>query len=68
LQAISRPTIAIQWHLDSDASVIPRSVSPERIRQNIDVLDLQLMPEDIACICEPDQPKPHGAHPDTWGV
>ena len=34
--------IVIRWHLDSGLSVIPRSVSPERIRQNIDVFDFEL--------------------------
>ena len=61
--------IVIRWHLDSGLAVIPRSVSPERIRQNIDVLDFRLAPEDIARIGELDSREGRiGAHPDVWGV
>jgi 2,5-diketo-D-gluconate reductase A len=61
--------IVIRWHLDSGLSVIPRSVSPERLRQNIDVFDFQLSPEDMARIGELDSSEGRiGAHPDTWGV
>jgi 2,5-diketo-D-gluconate reductase A len=61
--------IVIRWHLDSGLSVIPRSVSPERIRQNIDVFDFQLSPEDMARIGELDSSEGRiGAHPDIWGV
>ena len=44
--------IVIRWHLDSNLSVIPKSVTPERIRQNFDVSDFQLTPEDVARINE----------------
>jgi diketogulonate reductase-like aldo/keto reductase len=42
--------IVIRWHLDNKLSVIPKSVTPERIRQNFDVFDFQLAPEDVARI------------------
>jgi 2,5-diketo-D-gluconate reductase A len=61
--------IVIRWHLDSGLSVIPRSVSPERLRQNIDVFDFKLTPKDIARINELDDSGGRiGAHPDHWGV
>ena len=34
--------IVIRWHLQLGNVVIPKSVTPERIRQNIDVFDFQL--------------------------
>jgi len=61
--------IIIRWHLDSGLAVIPRSVSPERIRQNIDVFDFQLTPEDIARIDDLDDREGRiGAHPDQFGT
>ncbi len=49
--------------------MIPGLVSPERLRQNIDVFDFQLSPEDMARIGELDSSEGRiGATPDTWGV
>jgi 2,5-diketo-D-gluconate reductase A len=57
--------IVIRWHLDSNLSVIPKSVTPERIRQNFDVFDFQLAPEDVARINELHLDEGRvGAHPD----
>jgi diketogulonate reductase-like aldo/keto reductase len=57
--------IVIRWHLDSNLSVIPKSVTPERIRQNFDVSDFQLTPEDVARINELHLDEGRvGAHPE----
>ena len=61
--------IVIRWHIDSGLGVIPRSVSPERIRQNIDVFDFQMSPDDVARIDRLDSPDGRiGAHPDQFGA
>lgn len=39
--------IVLRWHLQLGAVVIPKSARPERIRQNIDVFDFELDPDDV---------------------
>jgi len=39
--------VIIRWHLDSGLVVIPKSVRPERLRENIDVFDFTLSQEDM---------------------
>jgi diketogulonate reductase-like aldo/keto reductase len=42
--------VVLRWHLDSGRSAIPKSVTPARIAQNLDVFDFTLTAEDIAAI------------------
>lgn len=42
--------VVIRWHLQNELIVIPKSVTPERIRQNIDVFDFELSADDIEAI------------------
>ena len=40
----------LRWHLQQGRQVIPKSVTPARIVENIDVFDFELTPEDLAAI------------------
>jgi len=42
--------VILRWHLDSGRSVIPKSVRPERIAENLHVLNFALTSEEIAAI------------------
>ncbi|UDY22766.1 aldo/keto reductase [Nocardioides sp. Kera G14] len=42
--------VIIRWHLQSGRVVIPKSVTPSRIRENIDVFDFSLTDEEMAAI------------------
>jgi len=58
----------IRWHLDSGLIVIPKSVNPDRIRQNLDVFDFKLDAEDLAQIAKLDSPEGRiGPDPMTAG-
>ncbi|MCW4114245.1 aldo/keto reductase [Aurantimonas sp. MSK8Z-1] len=39
--------VILRWHIDSGLVVIPKSVTPERIRQNIDIFDFHLSDADL---------------------
>jgi 2,5-diketo-D-gluconate reductase A len=40
--------VVLRWHLDIGVIVIPKSVHPERIEQNLDLFSFSLPPEDVA--------------------
>ncbi len=42
--------VILRWHLDSGFVVIPKSVTPSRIRENIDVFDFRLDADDMRII------------------
>ncbi|MFI6318456.1 aldo/keto reductase [Nonomuraea sp. NPDC050556] len=42
--------IVLRWHIQLGNVVIPKSVTPSRIRENIDVFEFTLDPEDMAAI------------------
>jgi 2,5-diketo-D-gluconate reductase A len=42
--------VVLRWHLELDLVTIPKSSNPERLRENIDVFDFVLAPEEVAAI------------------
>ncbi|QRM29180.1 aldo/keto reductase [Microvirga sp. VF16] len=48
--------IIIRWHLDNDLIVIPKSVTPDRIVENLNVFDFALDAHDMAAIVGLDNP------------
>ncbi|MCU1525884.1 MAG: oxidoreductase [Microbacteriaceae bacterium] len=56
--------VVIRWHLQSGTVVIPKSVTAERIRQNIDVFDFELDADDIAAIDSLESGVRTGMNPD----
>lgn len=46
--------VIIRWHIDNGLVVIPKSVTPSRIRDNIDVFDFKLDADDLARLAELD--------------
>ena len=60
----SAAQIVIAWHLALGNVVIPKSVTPERIRANIDVFDIVLDTDDLAAIASLDSGERTGKDPD----
>lgn len=58
--------VVIRWHLDHGGSAIPKSVHPQRIRENFDVFDFALSAEEIARIDALDTGARAGGDPETF--
>ena len=58
--------IVLRWDLDQKIVTIPKSVTPERIRQNADVFDFTLEAEDLERISRLNQNRRFGADPDNF--
>lgn len=58
--------IVIRWHLDSGLIVIPKSVTPARIKENFAVFDFKLDKDELSEIARMDCGKRLGPDPDTF--
>jgi diketogulonate reductase-like aldo/keto reductase len=59
--------VVLRWHLQLGNVVIPKSVTPSRIRENIDVFDFALTGEDLAELAALDEGVRLGPDPDAFG-
>ncbi|MGC9436750.1 aldo/keto reductase [Streptomyces sp. WG5] len=62
---VSPAQVVLRWHLQSGNIVIPKSVTPERIRQNVDVFGFELSDADMSAIAGLDRGLRTGPDPDT---
>ncbi|MFB7245487.1 aldo/keto reductase [Streptomyces populi] len=56
--------IVLRWHLQLGNIVIPKSVTPARIRENFDVFDFSLTDEEMRAVAALDRGLRTGPHPD----
>ena len=59
--------IVLRWHIEMGLVAIPKSVTPQRIRENIDIFDFELDTQDIAGIATLEANDRLGPNPDTHG-
>lgn len=60
--------VVLRWHLQTGNVVIPKSVTPSRIRENIDVFGFALDDEDMAAIAALDENRRLGPNPAEFSV
>ncbi len=58
--------VVIRWHLQLGNVIFPKSVTPERIEQNIDVFDFELSAAEMDAIGKLDRGERTGPDPDTF--
>ncbi|MFE2579005.1 aldo/keto reductase [Streptomyces sp. NPDC059378] len=56
--------VVLRWHLQLGNIVIPKSVTPARIRENFDVFDFVLTDEEMRAVAALDRGLRTGPHPD----
>ncbi|MFJ8933248.1 MULTISPECIES: aldo/keto reductase [unclassified Streptomyces] len=60
--------VVLRWHVQLGNVVIPKSVTPSRIKENIDVFGFELDPEDLGAISALNEDRRLGPDPATFDV
>ena len=60
--------VILRWHLQLGNVVIPKSVTPARVRENFDLFDFELSADDLAAIARLDAGHRTGPDPSTFGA
>ena len=58
----------LRWHLQIGNVVIPKSATPERIRENFEIFDFELSEDDMAALARLDAGKRIGPDPATFNA
>ncbi len=58
--------VVLRWHIQRGDILFPKSVNPDRIRENFDIFDFGLSSEDIAAISALNRNQRIGPDPDTF--
>ncbi len=58
--------VVLRWHLQRGDIVFPKSVTPARMRENFEIFDFELGPDDMATIDRLNRDERTGPDPDTF--
>jgi 2,5-diketo-D-gluconate reductase A len=60
--------VILRWHIERGDIVFPKSITPDRIRENIDIFDFGLSAEEIETISALNRNERTGADPDKFDM
>jgi 2,5-diketo-D-gluconate reductase A len=60
--------VILRWHIERGNIIFPKSVTPERIRENIDIFDFELSGEDVEAISALNRNERTGPDPDKFDM
>ena len=60
--------VTLRWHIERGDIVFPKSVTPERIKENLEIFDFELSDDDVDAITRLDKGEDgrRGPNPDTF--
>jgi 2,5-diketo-D-gluconate reductase A len=58
--------VVLRWHIERGDVVFPKSVTPERIKENFELFDFELSDRDVAAISGQDRGERTGPNPDEF--
>ena len=58
--------VVLRWHIQNDILVIPKSVTPSRIKENADIFDFELTPDDMKVLNGLNRNKRFGQNPENF--
>ena len=67
-RAASPAQVVLRWHLERGNIVFPKSVTPDRIRENIDIFDFGLSADEAEAISALNRGERTGPDPDTFDM
>jgi 2,5-diketo-D-gluconate reductase A len=60
--------VVLRWHIERGDIVFPKSVTPARVKENIDIFDFELSGEDVEAITALNKDQRTGPDPDTFDL
>ncbi|ASU80370.1 aldo/keto reductase [Actinopolyspora erythraea] len=64
----SAAQVVLRWHIQLGNVTIPKSATPSRVRENLEVFDFELSEDDMKAIGELDNDGRVGPNPDVFGA
>ena len=58
--------VVLRWHIQRGDIVFPKSVTPDRIRENIDIFDFGLSADEVEAITALNRDERTGPNPDKF--
>lgn len=62
----SAAQVVLRWHLQNDVVIIPKSVNPSRLKENIDLFDFELSAEEMKTVNSMNRNERFGPDPDHF--